>query len=208
MSTINNRKTAITQIKGQCVPMMIDDVDTDIIIPAQRLTQTTQSGYGQHAFARLKQADENFVLNQSKYDHAKVLIAGENFGCGSSREHAVWAIQELGIEAIIAPSFADIFSNNASKNGLVLIEQEKAFCQILAADAEHIELFMTIDLINNQAAANDHIFQFSINPFFQYCLTEGHSEIDYLISHSLAIKTHKNRIQNTQLFTNTAGFTA
>ena len=113
----------LTSIKGTAIPMNINNIDTDIIIPAQYLTSTSQTGYGQYAFARLKsQAD--FVLNQNKYNQAPILMTGANFGCGSSREHAVWAIQELGIKAIIAPSFADIFSNNANKNGLLLIQQD------------------------------------------------------------------------------------
>lgn len=187
-------------ITGLCAPMMIADIDTDIIIPAQHLTQTSQSGYGQHAFARLKQADANFVLNLERYKSAKVLIAGNNFGCGSSREHAVWAIQELGFEAIIAPSFADIFSNNARKNGLVLIELDDAFCDELADASTQRDLLINIDLVNTTIKADQFNCSFQINRFFQHCITQGHDEIDYLLSHMPLIKNHKVAIKNQALF--------
>ena len=195
-----NKVQVVTQISGLCAPMMINDIDTDIIIPAQHLTQTSKSGYGQHAFARLKQADAEFVLNQSRYQGAKVLITGDNFGCGSSREHAVWAIQELGFEAIIAPSFADIFSNNARKNGLVLIEQPMEICQQLANHSKVSPQTMEIDLLNSQAKTAHLYFDFVINPFFQHCITQGHSELDYLMNHQAAIAAHKNQAKNQQLF--------
>ncbi len=196
----SNTTPAITLITGLCAPMMIDDIDTDIIIPAQHLTQTSQSGYGQHAFARLKNNDPDFVLNQTRYQDAKILITGDNFGCGSSREHAVWAIQELGFEAIIAPSFADIFSNNARKNGLVLIEQPIDRCQQLANLAKASPLNLEIDLINSQARAGHLYFDFVINPFFQYCITQGNNELDYLMTHQQTIINHKAQAQNTRIF--------
>lgn len=196
---------AVKQINGLCAPLMLDDIDTDIIIPAQHLTQTSKSGYGQHAFARLKQADPNFVLNQSKYQAASVLIAGDNFGCGSSREHAVWAIQELGFKAIIAPSFADIFSNNARKNGLVLIEQSTDVCSQLAHMAEKTELEVDIDLLNAKLSTNGQTFDFEINPFFQHCLTHGHSELDYLLSKQNEINLFKKQMLNQHIFINYDG---
>ncbi len=187
-------------IQGGCVPMMIDDIDTDIIIPAQHLTQTSKSGYGQHAFARLKQGDADFVLNQKRYQNAKVLLAGDNFGCGSSREHAVWAIQELGFEAIIASSFADIFSNNARKNGLVLIALAPDNCQRIAKQATQENLHLAIDLKQATVTATNFKYDFNINPFFQHCITHGYDEIDYLLSHIENIKAHKTAIMNQSLF--------
>lgn len=195
----------ITHISGLCAPMMINDIDTDIIIPAQHLTQTSKAGYGPYAFARLKQADPGFVLNLPRYQTAKILITGDNFGCGSSREHAVWAIQELGFAAIIAPSFADIFSNNAVKNGLVLIEQPKALCQQLATHSKVSPQTMDIDLLTSQAKTASLYFDFVINPFFRYCLTEGHSELDYLMTHQAAITAHKKQAENQQNFTHYPG---
>lgn len=190
----------ITHISGLCAPMLIDDIDTDIIIPAQHLTQTSKSGYGQHAFARLKLADPEFVLNQARYQNATILIAGDNFGCGSSREHAIWAIQELGFAAIIAPSFADIFSNNAIKNNLVLIEQPMAVCQQLANHCKVSAQIMAIDLLKSQAKTASLYFDFELNPFFQHCLTQGHSELDYLMTHQANIVDHKRQATNQQAF--------
>jgi len=196
----------ITQVKGLGAPMMINDIDTDIIIPAQYLTQTSKQGYGQYAFARLKNTDVDFVLNKAKYKTAKVLITGHNFGCGSSREHAVWAILELGFEAIIAPSFADIFSNNARKNGLVLIEQPMKICQQLANLAKTSSLPIEIDLLKTQARCGHVYFEFKINPFFQHCITQGVSELDYLMSHKKRINTHKIDAQTNHRFIDYLGF--
>ena len=190
-------------IHGQCAPLMLNDIDTDIIIPAQHLTQTTKSGYGQHAFARIRQADPNCVFNRPEFKHAKVLLAGDNFGCGSSREHAVWAIQEMGFTAIIAPSFADIFSNNARKNGLVLITQPLEQCQQLAAAAAAGDLSIEIDLVQQRAQAGKFSFTFKLNPFFQHCITEGHSELDYLYSHHEHIQQHHRQAVGRQVFMNT-----
>lgn len=199
--------TAIKQITGLCAPMMIDDIDTDIIIPAQYLTQTSKDGYGQYAFSRLKQADADFVLNQQKYQTAKILIAGDNFGCGSSREHAVWAIQELGFQAIIAPSFADIFSNNARKNGLVLIEQPLEICEQLAAAAQQNDLIINIDLVNAVFKTDQQTYPFAINPFFQHCITKGQDELDYLCSHLSQIKSHHQNAKGQTIFLDNTGVT-
>ncbi|WP_223787340.1 3-isopropylmalate dehydratase small subunit [Marinicella meishanensis] len=191
-------KSAIKTVRGRSVPMLLDDIDTDIIIPAQYLTQTSKSGYGQHAFARLRQADPDFVLNQPAYQGAKVLLAGANFGCGSSREHAVWAIQEMGIEAVIAPSFADIFSNNAQKNHLPLITLSAADCQRLAQlpPAQAIE----IDLLRCTIAAGDAVMSFAINPFFQHVLTAGIDELDHLLAQQAAIQRFHAQQQRRQYF--------
>lgn len=187
-------KQAIKTITGRCVPLLLDDVDTDIIIPAQHLTQTAKSGYGQHAFARLKQADPAFVLNQAIYQTANVLIAGNNFGCGSSREHAVWAIQEMGIDAVIAPSFADIFSNNAQKNHLPLINLHVDACRQLARLPATQNI--TIDLVHKQIHSRCGVMDFAINPFFQHVLIEGIDELDHLLAHQSSIQSfHRQRLR-------------
>ena len=107
------------KIIGKTIPLAMNEVDTDLIIPAQYLTSIKKEGYGKNVFRRLKDSDPYFVFNQEKYQGANILVTKENFGCGSSREHAVWALKEAGIKAVIAISFADIFFNNAAKNGLV-----------------------------------------------------------------------------------------
>ena len=190
---------AITHIKGIAIPMNITDIDTDIIIPAQYLTSTSQTGYGEHAFARLR-AEKDFVLNQEKYKGAPVLLTGSNFGCGSSREHAVWAIKELGIDAIIAPSFADIFTNNAKKNGLLLIQQPQDVVDKLMQQATDSNLELTIDIEKQTINTDDLSLEFTLNDFFKHCLINGLDELDYLISHKSKIKLFKNQQKFDTLF--------
>ena len=189
-------------IEGVCIPMDMDDINTDVIIPAQYLTQTSQAGYGQHAFKRLKENNSNFVLNQEKFSAATIMISGTNFGCGSSREHAVWAIQELGIQAIIAESFADIFRNNAQKNKLVLIEQPASICKKLMETAES-SLNLYIDIQAASIQFNEQQLDFAIDPFFQHCLINGTDELDYLTNQLDAIKHFKQQQNNTSLFIQT-----
>src|SRR3989339_483827 len=116
---------AFKAFKSIAIPIPLKNIDTDMIIPAQFLTRVTKEGFGENLFQRLRENDKNFPLNLKKYINAKIIIADENFGCGSSREHAAWALVEYGIKVIIAPSFADIFKSNSAKNGLVLIELER-----------------------------------------------------------------------------------
>lgn len=190
---------AINNINGIAIPMNISDIDTDIIIPAQYLTSTSQSGYGEHAFARLK-ANPDFVLNQDQYQQAPILITGSNFGCGSSREHAVWAIQELGIQAIIAPSFADIFTNNAKKNGLLLIQQSDDVISQLIHQATSSEVNIAIDIQTQTIQSNNMTLTFDIDAFFKHCLLNGLDEMDYLMSNIEDIKAFKNQQKNRALF--------
>ena len=192
---------AITNINGLAIPMNITDIDTDIIIPAQYLTSTSQTGYGEHAFARLK-TNPDFVLNQEKYKQAPILLTGSNFGCGSSREHAVWAIQELGIKAIIAPSFADIFTNNAKKNGLLLIQQSDEIINQLFDQANKENLAIDIDIKNQTLKTNNTTSTFSVDAFFKHCLTNGLDELDYLMSNIDDIQSFKKYQQNQTLFVN------
>ena len=110
------------KIRSKVVPLPMKDIDTDLIIPAQYLTSISRAGYGQNLFRRLKDGDPNFPFNLPKYKGAEILVADENFGCGSSREHAVWALRDAGIKAVVCKSFADIFYNNSAKNGLVLVK--------------------------------------------------------------------------------------
>lgn len=192
---------AIKTISGNAIPMNITDIDTDIIIPAQYLTSISQTGYGEHAFARLK-VNPDFVLNQPKYKQAPILLAGSNFGCGSSREHAVWAIQELGIQAIIAPSFADIFTNNAKKNGLLLVQQNDEVMSQFMNQAIENDLSITINIENQTLSSNNLNTTFAIDDFFKHCLLNGLDELDYLMSNIEHIKAFKNKQINHNLFIN------
>ncbi len=182
----------MNKISGKTIPLDMSDVDTDLIIPAQYLTSVAKQGYGEHVFQRLRESDENFVFNQPQYQQANILIARDNFGCGSSREHAVWALKEAGIEVVIATSFADIFFNNASKNGLLLITQPADVIEKMLQQAPQE---CHVDLPNQTIEINKDSFNFEINHFNKYCFVEGMDEIDYLMSHLDKIKQHKNQNQ-------------
>ena len=183
----------ITKITSQVIPLTMNDVDTDLIIPAQYLTKVSQSGYGEHVFQRLREQDPNFVFNQAKYQQAKILLTQQNFGCGSSREHAVWALLEAGIEAIIAVSFADIFFNNAAKNGLLLIRQPETTITRLLKQAEQTELSLTIDVVKQQIINDAETFSLTLLPFHQHCFVNGVDELDYLLAYAEKIKQHKQQ---------------
>lgn len=174
----------IIQISGLTIPLNMNDVDTDLIIPAQYLTQTTKNGYGQALFRRLRDLDTNFIFNQPRFQSAKILITGNNFGCGSSREHAVWALMEAGIQAIIANSFSDIFSSNSAKNGLLLISLPEKTIQKMLMHAAESNYALNIDIENQTiVSSNNEIFNFDIDPFLKYCFMNGLDELDYILMH-------------------------
>lgn len=181
----------ITQVSGLTIPLNLRDVDTDLIIPAQYLTQVTKEGYGQALFRRLRDQDPNFVFNQPRFHEAKILIAGENFGCGSSREHAVWALMEAGIKAVISPSFSDIFYSNSAKNGLLLINQPKEIIQTMLAYADKGDYVLTIDIKNQTiTSSTQEKFHFDIEPFRQHCFINGLDELDYIVSYRQIIENY------------------
>lgn len=141
---------AFTRISSIAIPLMLDNIDTDMIIPKQFLTTVKRTGLGDGLFYELR-FDENankiedFILNQEQWKNGKILITGKNFGCGSSREHAPWALLDFGIRCVIAESFADIFYNNCFKNGILPIQLPRGQVDALAAIASHREIF-TVDL--------------------------------------------------------------
>lgn len=171
-----------TRIEGKVIPLELKDVDTDLIIPAQYLTGVSREGYGQYLFKRLRESDPNFVFNRPQFNGANILVTEDNFGCGSSREHAVWALMGAGIQAIIAPSFADIFFNNSSKNGLLLVKQPSEVIAELLKDAVSGNLSLTIDL-ESQTITNGKAYHFTVDPFLKYCFLNGLDELDYILSH-------------------------
>lgn len=177
-------------ITSSYAPLRIRDVDTDMLIPAQYLTSTVRGGYGENLFRRLRDQDPEFVLNRPEYRSAKILVADSNFGCGSSREHAVWALREWGIRAVIAPSFADIFAGNAVKNGLLLITLDPAVTQSLLAQSGLGES-LTINLSSQTVTkADGSTYQFAFDPFRKHCLLEGLDDLDYILSYQDAIAAH------------------
>lgn len=174
---------AFRSVKSKVVPLPIKDVDTDMIIPAQFLTSISRDGYGQNLFVRLKQQDPQFPFNLDKYKGAEVLVADDNFGCGSSREHAVWALQGANIKVVIAKSFADIFAGNSAKNGLLLVKLPEANVDRILLEARSGTYEVEVDLENSVVRTPDGgEHKFDYDPFRKHCLLNGLDDIDYILS--------------------------
>jgi len=173
-----------------------DNVDTDQIIPARYLTTTSRDGLGPHAFHDWRYGldgapDPRFVLNTPPAAGARVLVAGHNFGCGSSREHAVWALADFGFEAVIARSFADIFRANALKNGVVPVAVAEDVHRFLV---DHRDVEVTVDVGRALVLLPDgESIVFPLDPFARQCLTQGIDELDYLRRHETAIAVWEAR---------------
>ncbi|MCX8500091.1 MAG: 3-isopropylmalate dehydratase small subunit [Alphaproteobacteria bacterium] len=200
-------------LTGIAAPLPIINVDTDMLIPKQFLKTIRRSGLGKHLFAEMRYDDSgaekaDFVLNQPAYRQAEILIAGENFGCGSSREHAPWALLDFGIRAVIAPSFADIFHNNCFKNGILPIVLPQAVIDQLMADARNgANARLTIDLPNQLVIRPDgQKIPFEVNPFQKQCLIEGLDEIGLTQSKTAKIDEFEqnNRRQKPYLWLHSA----
>ncbi|MDG1709209.1 MAG: 3-isopropylmalate dehydratase small subunit [Emcibacteraceae bacterium] len=173
-----------TKIRAVAAPLPITNVDTDMIIPQNHLRTIERTGLGKFAFSNIRYHDdgserEDFVLNKPAYRNAEILIAGENFGCGSSREHAPWALKDFGLKCIIAPSFADIFYGNSFKNGLLPIKLPQAIIDDLMKDADRgANAVFTIDLENLEITRPDgEVVSFEIDGFRQHCLINGLDDI-------------------------------
>ena len=182
--------------KGIAAPFNILNVDTDKIIPKQFLTTIKRTGLGKHVFDEMRYKKDgsenpNFVLNQKPYDKSNILIAGDNFGCGSSREHAPWALKDFGIKCIISTSFADIFYNNSFNNGLLPIMVTKDERDALLEDAKDKENpEIEIDLENQEIRRpNGGKIKFKIDPFRKKCLLEGLDDIGLTELHENKIKS-------------------
>ena len=189
-----------TKMTGVAAPLPMINIDTDMIIPKQFLKTITRSGLGKSLFFEMRYDDDgkelpDFVLNKKPYRQAEILVAGENFGCGSSREHAPWALQDFGIRAVIAPSFADIFFGNCYKNGMLPIVLPQAQVDILLADAAgDNSRVITIDLPNQKVIrANGESFSFDINPTSKTQLVEGLDEIGQTLMRNAEIAGFEQR---------------
>ena len=177
------------------------NVDTDQIIPKQFLKAVSKIGFGKHAFNDWRYLDEegtkenpDFVLNFPRYKGASILLARENFGNGSSREHAPWALADYGFRAIIAPSFADIFYNNSLNNGLLLVkltddQVDQIFKIVEANEGQTI----TVDLENLEVRVNDLCFKFELDEFRRYCIMNGLDNIGLTLQHEDAIKAYEDK---------------
>ena len=173
---------AFKKLSSSVIPLWLNDIDTDMIIPAEFLTQTTKDGYGNNLFCRLKEKDSDFVFNNPKYKNSNILVAGDNFGCGSSREHAVWALMQYGIRVVIAPSFSDIFFNNAAKNGLLLISLDSQIVKSICDIAETIDYHIIVDLETQSIATESEEYKFEYDSFRKECLLKGLDDMSYLLS--------------------------
>ena len=179
---------ALTTIQSRFVPINIENIDTDQIIPARFLKATTKDGFGKNLFRdwRYYNDDESktradFPLNMSQFD-GDILVAGKNFGCGSSREHAAWAIADYGFKVVVSSFFADIFKNNALNNGVLPVQVSEEFLQRIFLQDNNTEL--TVNLENQTITINSTGEQetFDINSYKKTCLLNGYDDIDYLLS--------------------------
>ena len=177
-------------VHGRAYPLGRDNVDTDLIIAAEHLKTISRSGLGLHAFGRLRAAPGNMFVDPA-FAGAPILIAGANFGCGSSREHAVWALADLGVRAVIAAGFSDIFSSNAFKNGIVTVELDAADIQRLMTVA--LTDAITVDVETMIVSAPGVRMSFSLDPFRRECLMRGLDEIALTLASERAIRTYEQR---------------
>jgi 3-isopropylmalate/(R)-2-methylmalate dehydratase small subunit len=180
-----------TKLVSRTVVVPMDNIDTDQIIPARFLTVTTKEGLGEKAFADWR-GDEDFPLNRPEAKGAQVLVAGENFGCGSSREHAPWALVGFGFRAVVSTSIADIFKGNAVKNGLLPVEVEP---EIHRALVENPGCSVEIDLASRLLTLPDgRTAGFPIDGFARHCLLEGIDQLDFLLGQDAAIAAYEASI--------------
>ena len=180
----------VTTIRGTAIPLDRADVDTDQIIPARHLKKIERTGYGEFCFEAWRK-DPDFVVNQPEHQGASVLLAGRNFGCGSSREHAVWAIQQMGVQAVIAPSFGDIFRNNSAKMGLLVVQLDQP-------DVEHLMRLtegepttpIEVDLETQTVKApGGWQREFQIPQFTKHRLLNGLDDINMTLQHEASISS-------------------
>jgi len=194
-----------TNLTGVAAPLNVINIDTDMIIPKQFLKTIKRSGLGKNLFDEMRyDRDGNetpdFVLNKDAYRNAKILVAGDNFGCGSSREHAPWALLDFGIRCVISTSFADIFYNNCFKNGILPIKVSKDDLAKLMDDAERgANATLTIDLENQTIQGPDGgSISFDVDGFKKHCLLEGLDDIGLTMKQSEKIDTFEKQRQSSQ----------
>ena len=204
--------------KGLVIPLDRSNVDTDAIIPKQYLKSISRSGFGPTLFDdwryvkagepsmdhSKREIKEDFVLNMARYQGGSILLARENFGCGSSREHAVWALKDFGIRAVIAPSYADIFFNNSFKNGLLpLVLSETEVDELFKAVEAKEGYELTVDLEKEQVISpNGKAYAFDVDEFRKYCLLNGLDDIGLTLKHADDIKAYevKRKVEAPWLF--------
>jgi 3-isopropylmalate/(R)-2-methylmalate dehydratase small subunit len=179
---------SLQKIKSRFIPLRIENVDTDQIIPARFLKATTKEGFGKNLFRdwRYENDDESkpkadFVLNQKQYS-GEILVAAKNFGCGSSREHAAWSIQDYGFKVVVSSFFADIFKNNALNNGVLPVTVSDAFLQAIFAEGADATISIDLDKQTITIDSTGALESFEINAYKKTCMLNGYDDIDYLLS--------------------------
>ena len=187
-------------LTGVAAPLPLINTDTDMIIPKQFLKTIKRTGLGVNLFSEMRYKDDgsekpDFILNQKAYRDTQVLVAGENFGCGSSREHAPWAINDFGIKCIIAPSFADIFYNNCFKNGILPIVLPPEEVDVLMKDAEKgSNARISIDLETQTVTSSEGVaFKFKVDSFRKHCLMNGLDDIDLTLEKKTFIQNFEQQ---------------
>ncbi|MBP0483199.1 3-isopropylmalate dehydratase small subunit [Sagittula salina] len=189
------------KLTGIAAPMPLVNIDTDMIIPKVFLKTIKRSGLGVNLFDEMRydrQGNEipDFVLNQPQYREAEILVAGDNFGCGSSREHAPWALKDFGIKSVISTSFADIFYNNCFKNGILPIVLPQEAVDVLMKDAEKgSNARMIVDLEHQTVSSSEgETFSFEVDPFKKHCLLEGLDDIGLSLEKAPAIDSYEQKM--------------
>jgi 3-isopropylmalate/(R)-2-methylmalate dehydratase small subunit len=190
-----------TTLTGIAAPMPLVNIDTDMIIPKQFLKTIQRSGLGKNLFDEMRYTPDgqeipDFVLNQPAYRRAQILVAGDNFGCGSSREHAPWALLDFGIRCVISTSFADIFYNNCFKNGILpVVLPPEAVAQLMEDARKGENARITVDLEAQTVTASDGTaFAFDVDPFKKHCLLNGLDDIGLTLEKAAAIDAYEARV--------------
>ncbi|SMY37903.1 3-isopropylmalate dehydratase small subunit [Photobacterium andalusiense] len=194
--------TGFTQHTGLVVPLNTANIDTDAIIPKQFLQKVTRTGFGQHLFHDWrflddagKQPNPDFIMNAPRYQGATILLARENFGCGSSREHAPWALADYGIQVMIAPSFADIFYGNSINNQMIPVRlTDQQIDQLFEFVETTVGAKITVDLEAMTVSANGHQYSFEIDEFRRHCLLNGLDNIGLTLQHQAKIADYEANI--------------
>ena len=193
---------SLQKIKSRFIPLRIENVDTDQIIPARFLKATTKDGFGKNLFRDWRYENDNeaqpkadFVLNQKQYA-GEILVAAKNFGCGSSREHAAWSIQDYGFKVVVSSFFADIFKNNALNNGVLPVTVTDAFLQQIFAVGANDTLTVDLEKQTITIDATGATEKFDINSYKKTCLLNGYDDIDYLLSMKTEIEAYEKANQS------------
>ena len=183
----------VNQVEGRAIPFGRKNIDTDLIIPARWLKTVTRSGLGRGAFESVREDPDN-VFDRPEFKGAPIIVAGDNFGCGSSREHAAWALLDMGVRAVIAPSFSDIFAGNAFKNGIltVALPQEQVDRLLEVAETDPIAIDLEHQTVTTPFQDR---FSFEIDPFRKHCLMGGLDEVGITLTHEDALIAYEKRLK-------------